>query len=371
MTPSVPVTPVSPVQEAASDYLAAVGHDLAGLPEADRQDILEEVAEHLADVAAELGPEADARALEARLGPAGTYAAELRSAAGYDAPPRAPRRRRVAEGVRTFGSSLQQAVEALKGGPETLRFLRTLRPAWWVLRAWVVAEWLAMGVSNGDAHVVPQFHRNAFIGLIVFLLLAVWSVRVGLRSERLGDAAPWRRTVVVANVLAVLFTLPVLGALQRHDSSGFIGYQPDPAPSAGTAAVDSAGTVTVPTNLFAFGPDGQPIDHVRLYDQDGHPVVVADAENSDCWAGITGASPAPTASPSNVFPLPQLTPRLDADGNPTGTCVVSSSTPGFVVPPLTGYAPSATPSPSASVQAKPSPSVRPSSAKPSARATKR
>jgi hypothetical protein len=371
MTPSVPVTPVSPVQAAASDYLAAVGHDLAGLPEAERQDILEEVAEHLADVAAELGPEADARALEARLGPAGRYAAELRSAAGYDEAPRAPRARRLVDSVRTFGSSLRQAVEGLRGGPETLTFLRTLRPAWWVLRAWVVAEWLAMGVSNGSAHVVPQFHSNAFVGLVVFVLLAIWSVRVGLRSERLGDAAPWRRTVMVANVAAILLTLPVLGALQRSDNAGFISYQPDPAPSAGIAAVDSNGTVTVATNLFAFGPDGQPIDHVRLYDQDGHPVVVAGADQSDCWAGTTGASPVPTASPSNVFPLPQLTPQLDADGNPTGTCVVSSSAPGFVVPPLAGYTPSATPTPSSSAQVKPSPSVSTSRPKPSAKTSKR
>lgn len=373
MSPTVPVTPVSPVQAAVADYLAAVGHDLAGLPEGERQDILEEVAEHLADVAAELGPEADAHALETRLGPASTYAAELRAAAGYDAPPRAPRTRRLAEGVQGFGSSIQETVAGMKGGPETLTFLRSLRPAWWVLRAWVLAEWLAMGVSNGSASVVPHFHRNGFIGFVVFLLLAIWSVRVGLRSERLDAAAPWKRTIKVANVLAVIFTIPVLAAVHPHEFNGTVSYQADPAPSAGLSVVGGDGTVSVATNLFAFGPDGQPIDHVRLYDQDGHPVVLPAVDNGDCWAGTTTASPVPTASPSNVYPLPQLTPQLDADGSPTGTCVVSSGTPGFVVPPLAGYTPTPTPSPSASVSASPTPSAShasPSHAKSSPKASK-
>ena len=51
--------PARPVDAAVADYLAAVGQNLAGIPAVERQDILEEVAEHLADVAAELGPDAD------------------------------------------------------------------------------------------------------------------------------------------------------------------------------------------------------------------------------------------------------------------------------------------------------------------------
>ena len=91
---------------------------------------------------------------------------------------------------------------------------------------------------------------------------------------------------------------------------------------------DSNGNATDATNLFAFGPDGHPIDHVRIYDQDGHPVVVQDQDTADCYAGVdrasSAASAAPTASPlpSNVYPREQVTPQLDTDGNPTGVCTI-------------------------------------------------
>ena len=368
MSPTVPVTPVSPVQAAVADYLAAVGHDLAGLPEGERQDILEEVAEHLADVAAELGPEADARALETRLGPASTYAAELRAAAGYDAPPRAPRGRRLAEGVQGFAASARASVEGQKGGPETLAFLRSLRPAWWVLRAWVLAEWLAWVCPT----VPPASSRTSTA-----------TASSGLSSSCCSRSGPFAWAFAPSGSATQLRGSARSGQPTSSRSSSPFPSSPrctltsstDPsptrrirAPTAGLSVVDGNGNVSVATNLFAFGPDGQPIDHVRLYDQDGHPVVLPEVDNGDCWAGTTTASPVPTASPSNVFPLPQLTPQLDADGNPTGTCVVSSGAPGFVVPPLAGYTPTPTPSPSASVSASPTPSAShasPSHASPS------
>ena len=202
--------PVSPVDGAVADYLAAVGQSLTGIPAAERQDILEEVAEHLADVAAELGPEADGSALVARLGPAKAYAAELRAAAGYDAPPRARLGRVADQAARSYVASARAKVEGWPGGTETLAFLRRLRPAWWVLRAWVLAQWLSLGASGDPTGLVPRVWRNnSLIGFIVFVALAVASVRIGQRSERLGRRAPWQRLVLIANVAIVLMSFPV------------------------------------------------------------------------------------------------------------------------------------------------------------------
>jgi hypothetical protein len=365
--------PARPVDAAVADYLAAVGHNLAGIPTDERHEILEEVAEHLADVAAELGPDADAAALVARLGTAKAYAAELRAAAGYDAPPRARLGRVADQAARSYAASARVKVEGWPGGTETLAFLRRLRPAWWVLRAWVLAQWLSLGTSGDPTGLIPRVWRNnSFLGFIFFVVLAVASVRIGQRSERLGRSAPWRKLVLIANVVLVLMTFPVADRVEHPRNSVYYGGPADAPSAPGVIVADSNGSATDATNLFAFGPDGHPIDHVRIYDQDGHPVLVQDQDTSECYGGVDQASPLPSATasslPSNVYPREQVTPQLDADGNPTGVCTTSAGTPGFVVPPLAGVvaSPSVSPSLSPSVSAAASPSVSPSSsAKPS------
>lgn len=365
--------PVRPVDAAVADYLAAVGHNLPGIPTGEREEILEEVAEHLADVAAELGPDADSAALVARLGTAKAYAAELRAAAGYDAPPRARLGRLADQAARSYAVSARARVETWPGGTDTLAFLRRLRPAWWVLRAWVLAQWLSLGTSGDPTGLIPRVWRdNSLLGFVFFVALAVASVRIGQRSERLGRHARWQRLVLVANVAIVLMCIPVAGRVGGGPSV-YYGAPADAASAPGVVVADSNGNATSATNLFAFGPDGHPIDHVRIYDQDGHPVVVSDQSTEECYGGVAQASPAPPAGqlPPNVYPREQVTPQVDVDGNPTGVCTTSAGTPGFVVPPLTGVvaSPSVSPSlsPSATAAASPSTTAAASAAKPSSK----
>src|SRR4051794_18060247 len=107
-------------------YAADVTDALSDLPGAKRDLVLEDLADHLAEVAAESG-----LPLASRLGPAEEYAAELRAAygAGHGASrlrfPRTPR-------------LLQGAVDQLSGwrSYQAIRdYMPELRPAWWVLRA--------------------------------------------------------------------------------------------------------------------------------------------------------------------------------------------------------------------------------------------
>ena len=78
-----------PVDAAVADYLAAVGHDLAGIPEGGAPGHPRGGRRAPRRRRGRARPGRRRSALEARLGPAKTYAAELRAAAGYDAPPRA------------------------------------------------------------------------------------------------------------------------------------------------------------------------------------------------------------------------------------------------------------------------------------------
>ncbi|MDF8265980.1 DUF1700 domain-containing protein [Luteipulveratus flavus] len=71
--------------DAAMAYRERVGAALADLPAEERDDLLEDVAEHLAELSVELG-DPSATVLEQRLGTPEEYAAELRAAAGFQKP---------------------------------------------------------------------------------------------------------------------------------------------------------------------------------------------------------------------------------------------------------------------------------------------
>jgi hypothetical protein len=70
----------------AAAYVDAVRSALADLPADDLAEIVDDVRDHVEQVAAERGEDPSPAQLEERLGTPAAYAAELRSAAGY--PPR-------------------------------------------------------------------------------------------------------------------------------------------------------------------------------------------------------------------------------------------------------------------------------------------
>src|SRR2546423_13097712 len=112
-------------------YASAVRDALEPLPEAQRESLLEDLENHLAEVASESGV-----SLQERLGRPEDYAAELRSAygAGNDA-----------SSSGRHGSLRDRAAALLKmvaAGtlpyPDLRALLPELRPGWWVLRAYLV-----------------------------------------------------------------------------------------------------------------------------------------------------------------------------------------------------------------------------------------
>ena len=106
------------------------------------------------------------------------------------------------------------------------------------------------------------------------------------------------------------------------------------APSApGVSVADSNGNATVrdePVRLRS----GRTPDRPRPALRPGRPPGrTARLDNADCWAGgpttASCAAPDGQPAPSNVYPRPQLTPQLDADGNPTGFCIDERRDPGL------------------------------------------
>ncbi|MFD0594526.1 hypothetical protein ACFQZ4_20580 [Catellatospora coxensis] len=70
-----------------AQYAAQVGAALADLPEQARNDLLEDLPAHLAEVAAEIEAEGGGATLTERLGPPSAYAAELRATLGHTGVP--------------------------------------------------------------------------------------------------------------------------------------------------------------------------------------------------------------------------------------------------------------------------------------------
>ena len=237
-------------------YVDEVRQALADLPPTVRDELLEDLPEHLAEVAAE----ADG-SLADRIGTPQAYAAELRTAAGAAAPPATPKLdQRIADAVIWVRDRLQAIDVRLGpaiGHARASEFLRLLRPAWWVLRGYLVAMLLTV-MSTSTFGLVPQFEESVLAGLLVLAGSVIGSIWLGRRSPGLRR---WPRLAVNAGTaLLMIFGLVSLVDLEsRADVDGY--YQPsynDP--------------YTHIQDVYVYDNEGRLVEEARLFDQNGEPI---------------------------------------------------------------------------------------------------
>jgi hypothetical protein len=316
------------------DYLAAVSRELADLPAAERDDLLEDLDSHLHEVIAD-----GEGSLEQRLGPPEAYAAELRTSAG------------LSSSDRSTASLLHRAVTSLSANTiwrrtaehpwtrATLEFLPQLRPAWWIVRAWLAVNVIA-GVrslnTNGFSgfgnfghrfDLVPQVSSTKFVGVLLLVLAVPISVSIGRRTLRGGP----RWLVLAGNVFAAILVVPAIAALGNVTTYMQSGQA---VPTDGL--FDNGSQVT---NIYPYDAQGRPLDHVRLFDQNGQPMLGVSGNSNDFQVGITPGAVMATAAPSanpNDFPLPNTVTIYGPDGTPTTTVLPR---PTIVVPALPNPAP--------------------------------
>lgn len=229
-------------------YLARVRAALSDLPEEARDDLLEDLPAHFAEVLDEHGG-----SLEERLGPPEAYAVELRAAAGLDeVPPRG--RARLGPAVDRVAAWLRVAdvrAGSLVKYERISDFGRQLVPAWWLVRGWLLAVLLF------DPGPLPDDQLNQPLGWLLVAVLAVASVRIGPISPRLPARARW-----VAVGAAVVLALGSFAALTGGPPYVDANYTPD--------------RWSQVTNVYPYDKNGQPLHDVVLYDQNGDALLFGD-----------------------------------------------------------------------------------------------
>jgi uncharacterized membrane protein len=297
-------------------YAAGVRAELADLTPAQRDDLLEDLEDHLSEVAAELD-----EPLQSRLGPPEGYAAELRASAGIA--PAMPQPRDATSRMSQFWDS--SVVRSVRG------FLVELQPAWWVLRGLLLA-------------IVLAAIFGPFAGFVFGIAAVVVSVLLGRRTR--GRRGPWVLSILV-NVIAVIALLA--SGFAASGGTSEVGEEPygsfGPAFSGSLAHEDG----TPITNIFPYDAQGQPLSGVRLYDQNGRPITNVSNYSEDGEVidrtypvepnglRVRNAYPQeltivdefggpPTRIPAPVPPVPPLTPTPTPTTTPSAS--VSPAPPG-------------------------------------------
>ncbi|MBF4617797.1 hypothetical protein ITJ44_06865 [Clavibacter sp. VKM Ac-2873] len=260
--------------------------DLTGGLEADLQ---EEAADH--DGTLELGDPVH-------------YADELRSSAGLPeraaaASPASPLDQ-LRGGVRARADALLARIRANRELSAILDLLIACRPVWWLLRAWAGYQ-VTLGVLAAFLGIFSWFLVLPYGTVRWLLLLALLAVSVQWGRDRWVPTRPLRtlRTAVsVVTALSLVVLIPL--AIDRSGQSARVEY----APSSSSSSVPQELTLDGKriSNVFAYDAEGNLLDRVQLFDQDGEPLSVVPPALAEADP-TTGEPLEPSTGAWNAFPL--------------------------------------------------------------------
>jgi hypothetical protein len=259
----------------------------------------------------------------------------------------------VAAGARERLGVADRRLGPLLGQQRVSEFLLLLRPAWWVLRGYLVAMVLAwlLDDSGQPLGLLPRIGGSEVVAALLLVSAVLGSVWLGRRSAgltRWPRYALWSGTVVLV--------LVALGGFLNADSSSRGSNYQDVAFGAAPFAVPYADGSPV-EDVYAYDSEGRLLTGVRLFDQDGRPIRLSERWCPDQAPG-NGLDPAPGGFDRN---------ELSAPTAPAGGTGVYPYCPAS--PPFGGLTPTPTPSaptPAASTPATPSAAASPPAANGSA-----
>lgn len=292
-------------------YAAEVRSQFADLSDAESAELLEDLEDHLREVAAE-----GAGTLRERLGAPAAYARELRQAAGLPEPGQGSGSGGGARSRRSLREVLAEAERWARGyraGREVLDFLPSLRPAWWVLRAWVVVRLLEVVTTSVDPwhefEIVPRIGNSTFVGFLALLV----AIPVSVYAARQTVPDGWRRRAMGAGegilaLFAVVMALSAMGNQDAYANTSGASYVQTQMPGL-------ADNGQVVTNLFVYDHSGKLLDGALVYDQNGRPVSVAQFGGDGSFVDSGGWLDGNGALIPNAFPRQVLQQQWDGTGS--------------------------------------------------------
>ncbi|WP_181310560.1 hypothetical protein [Nocardioides campestrisoli] len=317
-----------PARPDVAQFVTQVRALLADLPHDVQQDLTEGLESDLSDQLAEGHGGA--------LDDPGAYARELRTAAGFDPEMRvarsprslAPRAEQLLDSAQARWVAL---VDGLPGDPWS--FAVSLRPVWWVLRAWVALQLVDLVWGSGSYNLglspVPSLLGWGWPLLAVAVLV---SVQIGRGRLWPGRAGLLGRVVLLGlNTLALACVpMTVDSVLTPHDLDTWgYGWAEDEYSQGYQDAVAEQGQIHDRAGLYANGrwvsnvypydAQGEPLVGIQLFDQTGQPISVI--SQTECVYDEGGtpqdslrvyyAWSTPIGAGDNVFPVPS---RIQDDG---------------------------------------------------------
>ena len=324
-------------QQEIASYLSAVRAALGDLPETTRDELLEDLPEHLAEVLAEAGG-----TLVERLGSPEAYAAELRASIGFVGGfPDPPAPDKLAELWAKILGRLR--VLDVKTGPlfgyeRASEFLVLLRPGWWVLRGYLLAmvvAWL-LDDSGQPMGLLPRIGGSELIALLLTGAAVLGSIWLGRRSFTFTER--WPRWALYAG--STVLVLVAIGGFANADSSTRDDHYSDVNYDSGGGAYGGV------QDVFVYDEQGRLVTGARLFDQDGSPIQLGSPYCLDEQSGSSersihmGYPYCPELAP---FRSPSATPSTS--GSPTAP--ESDERPASASP-SAAATPTAVPTPSAS-----------------------
>ncbi|MFC6019462.1 hypothetical protein ACFP2T_25045 [Plantactinospora solaniradicis] len=240
-------------------YVGQVRAALGDLAPPVRDELLEDLPEHLAEVAAE-----GEGSLVERLGPPEMYAVELRTAAGVAPPVTVVNLdQRIASVVRKSRDRLR-AVDSRLGPPigygRLSEFLLLLRPAWWVLRGYLAAMLITAILTGTSFGLLPRLGGSGLAAILLLAATVAGSIWLGRRTDRLGRRPRW-----ILHLGAVLLVFFGLVGFFEADSRAVGGYENNYSP----VYTDQYSGVQ---DVYVYDSEGRLLTDVRLFDQNGEPI---------------------------------------------------------------------------------------------------
>lgn len=234
------------LSEIKSDYLERVAAGLGDLPSEDRDEVLEDLVAHLAELQ-------DTEVVSV-LGDADSFVSEFRASAGLDQPDRLPRAL----------ATVRQRLDDWSQNLSRLTRWSSWRLFWIWTRGWLAVILFAY-LSGGITFVrfpIPAIADSTAVGFVVVVAATVFSMWLDRqRRHPLRDIASiLYSTVGVWALLAGLFSPITLEPPTIHVFDDWTSFDTMVAPD-GQAV----------TNIYAYDLDGNPVE-VLLFDQDGRPL---------------------------------------------------------------------------------------------------